>query len=163
MTADSQDFKNGMRALATGVTLITTAHDGIRRGLTASAVCSLSASPPMLLACVNKSAVAHDIITARNAFCVNILSTRQAALATLFADHSAIERRFEMGDWRTGKLGMPVLGDALASFECSLDLAVEKATHTIFIGAVEAVHTTVGDPLLYFGGNFRSLGDVLKA
>lgn len=163
MSADSQEFRNGMRALASGVTLITTAHDGIRRGLTASAVCSLSASPPMLLACINKSAVAHDIITACNAFCVNILSTRQASLAKLFADHSAVERRFEMGDWSAGKLGMPVLEGALASFECSLDLAVEKATHTIFIGAVEAVHGTAGEPLLYFGGNFRDLGDILKA
>lgn len=162
MSADEAAFRHGMRALASGVTLVTTAHEGLRRGLTASAVCSLCATPPLLLVCVNKSALAHDVITKANAFCVNILATRHADLARLFADAAAAERRFDEGRWQAGTMGVPVLEDALASFECQLDLAVEKATHTIFVGAVEAVRVSEGEPLLYFGGSFRDLGEVVE-
>ena len=162
MSADDVAFRQGMRALATGVTLVTTAHEGVRRGLTASAVCSLCATPPLLLVCVNKSALAHDVIFAANAFCVNILANHHGDLARLFADAAAAERRFDEGRWRDGAMGVPVLEDALASFECKLDLAVEKATHTIFIGAVEEVRVGAGEPLLYFGGSFRNLSDVTE-
>ena len=60
VTADPEDFKEGMRQLAAGVTIVTTAVGERRNGLTATAVCSLSAEPPMLLACVNREAGAHD-------------------------------------------------------------------------------------------------------
>lgn len=162
MSGDNLDFRSGMRALASGVTLVTTAYGGVRRGLTASAVCSLSVAPPMLLVCVNKSALAHDLITSANAFCVNILALRHGELARAFADQAAVERRFDQGNWTEGRGGVPVLEDALASFECKLDLAVEKSTHTIFIGAVEAVRTCEGEPLLYFNGAFRNVGEVVE-
>ena len=60
MTVDPAAFKKGMRHLAASVTLITTRHRDRRGGLTATAVCSVSAEPPQLLICVNKSASAHD-------------------------------------------------------------------------------------------------------
>ena len=58
MTIDAAAFKKGMRHLAASVTLITTRHDGTRGGLTATAGCSVSADPPQILVCVNKSASA---------------------------------------------------------------------------------------------------------
>ena len=60
VAVNSDDFREGMRQLAAGVTIVTTSIGDQRIGLTATAVCSLSAEPPMLLACVNREAGAHD-------------------------------------------------------------------------------------------------------
>src|SRR5258707_8398131 len=62
MSIDAAAFKKGMRHLAASVTLITTRHRELRGGLTATAVCSVSAEPPQILVCVNKTASAHDPI-----------------------------------------------------------------------------------------------------
>ena len=129
-------FKLAMRRLAAGVTIITTCHDGERCGLTATAVCSLSADPPQLLVCVNRSTRAHDVIRRGANLCVNLLARRHKALAGHFAGGRKGEERFRSGKWTTLKTSAPVLDDALASFDCVVKETVESATHTIFIGQV---------------------------
>ena len=61
MTQDSfkSDFRKAMRRLTSAVTVITTAHEDRRYGMTATAVTSVSADPPSLLICVNRSASLH--------------------------------------------------------------------------------------------------------
>ena len=59
-----------------GVTIVTTSIGEQRNGLTATAVCSLSAEPPMLLACVNREAGAHDPTLQSRVFCVNLLGAK---------------------------------------------------------------------------------------
>jgi flavin reductase (DIM6/NTAB) family NADH-FMN oxidoreductase RutF len=154
-------FKLAMRRLAAGVTIITTCHDGHRCGLTATAVCSLSADPPQLLVCVNRSSQAHDIIKRGANLCVNLLARRHKALAARFAGQKkgvAGEERFRAGKWTTLKTTAPVLDDALASFDCVVRETVESSTHTIFIGNVVDVRLRAeGHPLLYAGGAYAGL------
>ena len=154
-------FKLAMRRLAAGVTIITTCHDGERCGLTATAVCSLSADPPQLLVCVNRSAHAHDIIKRGANLCVNLLARRHKALAARFAGQKKGvygEERFRVGKWTTLKTKAPVLDDALASFDCVVRETVESSTHTIFIGNVVDVRLRAeGHPLLYAGGSYAGL------
>ena len=85
MSIDAAAFKKGMRHLAASVTLITTKVQDQRGGLTATAVCSVSAEPPQILVCVNKSASAHDPIGEAGFFCVNILSPGHRKIAERFA------------------------------------------------------------------------------
>jgi flavin reductase (DIM6/NTAB) family NADH-FMN oxidoreductase RutF len=61
VAVDAAAFKAGMRCLASGVTIITTMHEGQRAGLTATAVCR-SVGAPQLLVCISHRAEAHDII-----------------------------------------------------------------------------------------------------
>ena len=151
-------FKLAMRRLAAGVTIITTCHDGERCGLTATAVCSLSADPPQLLVCVNRSTRAHDVIRRGANLCVNLLARRHKALAGHFAGGRKGEERFRSGKWTTLKTSAPVLDDALASFDCVVKETVESATHTIFIGQVVDVRLRAeGHPLLYAGGSYAGL------
>jgi flavin reductase (DIM6/NTAB) family NADH-FMN oxidoreductase RutF len=158
MAVDADSFKQGMRQLAATVTIVTTEHEGERCGLTATAVCSLSAEPPMLLVCVNRQAGAHDRIRLSRRFCVNVLSDEDAALSQRFAGPEKGEARFAAGVWRTGITGAPVLDHALASFDCELIEQVEAGTHTIFIGRVHAVETKPGRrPLLYADGDYSGL------
>lgn len=153
-------FKRGMRRLAAGVTIITTMHDGERHGLTATAVTSLTTEPPQLLACVNRSATAHDLIRKGATLCVNVLAQEHRALAARFAGIDGVHgtERFLEGSWTRLKTGAPVLADAIASFDCVVAETVDVATHTIFIGRVVEVRAREdGDALIYEAGVFGSV------
>ena len=121
-TVDVELFKQGMRQLVGAVTLITTRDATQRRGMTATAVCSLSAEPPSLLVCINRTAEAHDVILSGRCFCMSLLSYSQQSLAESFAgrDGSKGEERFERGKWGVLATGAPYLEDSLAAFDCAL-------------------------------------------
>jgi flavin reductase (DIM6/NTAB) family NADH-FMN oxidoreductase RutF len=153
-------YKRGMRRLAAGVTIVTTAHDGERNGLTATAVTSLSSEPPQLLVCVNRTASAHDLIRAASRLCVNLLAREHQELAARFAGSDRIHgsERFENGRWTTLTTGAPALTDAIAAFDCVVSETIDSATHTIFIGrVVDVAMREDGEPLLYEAGSFVSL------
>jgi flavin reductase (DIM6/NTAB) family NADH-FMN oxidoreductase RutF len=154
------DFKAGMRRLGAGVTIVTTFDGQTRAGLTATAVCSLSAEPPQLLVCVNRAAYPNKVIARAKRFCVNVLASGQAALALRFAGATGHkgEDRFGKGRWNVLATGAPVLDGALTSFDCELARAVRSGTHTIFIGRVVAVATRQGGKaLLYADGAFAGV------
>lgn len=156
----ANDFKRGMRRLVAGVTIVTTIHDGERSGLTATAVTSLSADPPQLLVCVNRTATAHDLIHKGAKLCVNLLDQHHQLLASRFAGADGIhgEGRFDIGQWTALTTGAPVLADSIASFDCIVGETVDSATHTIFICRVVAVAAREsGTPLLYESGGYRSV------
>jgi flavin reductase (DIM6/NTAB) family NADH-FMN oxidoreductase RutF len=153
-------FKQGMRCLAAGVTIVTTIDDGVRSGLTATAVTSLSADPPQVLVCVNRTAGAHDLIHRGSRMCVNVLCHSHQNLAARFAGQNGVfgPDRFEMGRWMTLKSGAPVLVDALASFDCIVTERVQASTHTIFIGRVVDVRVRPkAKPLVYASGTYARL------
>jgi flavin reductase (DIM6/NTAB) family NADH-FMN oxidoreductase RutF len=153
-------FKRGMRRLAGGVTIITAAHDGDVNGLTATAVTSLTADPPQLLVCVNRSAAAHTLIRRGERLCVNALGREHRALAERFAGIDGVHGpdRFAAGAWTRLATGAPVLGDALAAFDCVVADAVDVATHTIFICRVVDVRSRDdGEALVWESGGFGSI------
>jgi flavin reductase (DIM6/NTAB) family NADH-FMN oxidoreductase RutF len=165
MTVTSQSFIQGMRQLAAGVTLITAQYEGNRAGLTATAVCSLSADPPQLLACINRQAETYRIVQSSGAFAVNVLASHQQRLAEAFAGTVGIygDRRFELAEWSMLGTGSPVLGGCLATFDCRLVEAVPAATHSIFIGRVEAVALNPEhQPLVYAGGDYGLIASLLN-
>lgn len=160
LLATPEEFKHGMRQLAASVNIITVMHDGVRDGLTATAVCSIAAEPPHLLVCVNASAGAHGPIHRSGAFCLNVLARDQEAIARRFAgmDGSQRTERFALGEWAALSTGAPVLKDALANFDCIVVREIEAATHTIFIGRVLAVRSDPhGEPLIYGDGRFTGM------
>ncbi|SKA32037.1 NADH-FMN oxidoreductase RutF, flavin reductase (DIM6/NTAB) family [Enhydrobacter aerosaccus] len=165
MSIDAVAFKKGMRHLAASVTLITTRHRDLRGGLTATAVCSVSAEPPQILACVNKSASAHDPIADAGFFCINILSPDHRKIAERFAGMHGIEgddRFKDLGDWSTLTTGAPVLKGCPVSFDCRLVTKVPAGTHTIYIGEiVDLALDANASALLYADGTFVH-GELLK-
>jgi flavin reductase (DIM6/NTAB) family NADH-FMN oxidoreductase RutF len=166
MTVTPQSFIQGMRQLASGVTLITTAHDGRRAGLTATAVCSVSADPPQLLACINRQAETHRLIAESSAFAVNVLAHDQHRLAQVFAGAGGVygDHRFGEAEWRTLITGAPVLSACVASFDCRLIELVPAATHSIFIGRVVAVQLqTELDPLVYVEGDYGLIAPLMSS
>jgi flavin reductase (DIM6/NTAB) family NADH-FMN oxidoreductase RutF len=165
MSIDAAAFKKGMRHLAASVTLVTTRHQGLRGGLTATAVCSVSAEPPQLLVCVNKTASAHDPIGEAGFFCVNVLSPGHRKIAERFAGMDEVEgdERFrDMGEWTALSTGAPVLKGCPVSFDCRLVSRLSAGTHTIYIGEIVDLRLDPSAPaLLYADGAFVH-GDALK-
>lgn len=157
---DKSSFRQVMRLYPGAVTVIAVGAPGDRTGTTATSVCSLSDEPPLILACINRNASAHDLIQASKCFCVNVLAFDQSDIALRFAGQAGLsgEARFEADRWDVLKTGAPVLKGALASLDCSLEEEMDGRTHTIFIGRVrDACVRADAEPLLYYSGSFRTL------
>ena len=153
-------FRKGMRRLAGAATIITSCLPGEGRcgwvGLTATAVASVTAEPPRLLVCVNRSTFAHGVIERSGVLGVNLLGEDEQDTALRFAGGVAPEERFLAGDWQTPRDGPPLLGSALAAFACSVAECIAASTHDIFICDVRDVliRERGGEPLIYFDGAF---------
>lgn len=148
-----------MGRFATGVTVISVEVESEVQGMTASAFCSVSLDPLLVLVCVDHKARTHAHLHARKRFGVNILASDQRAISEYYAlpipDHSHAEKvgaRFD----RTSQ-GTPVLHGALAYLECKLHSSHEAGDHTIFIAEVEDLVVRSGEPLLYFRGEYRGI------
>lgn len=157
MSINAIQFKTAMRCLAGHVCLITTlSADGSRAGLTATAVCSVSADPPTLLTCVNRNSASFHAIQTSGIFAVNVLALESRHLADRFASPMPAEQKFADGVWGQSSTGAPVLLDALVSFDCRVASAVDVGTHGILFGAIEAASPRAdrARPLLYAHGSY---------
>jgi len=161
MAIEPELFKTGMRRLTAGVTIITTILEGERRGLTATAVCSVSMTPPTLLCCVNRQGSAHDFIVASGLFAINVLTTDDHALADRFSGTEPGEARFGEGAWGVLETGAPILKSAFVGFDCRVLQTFDGASHTIFLGEVVAQSIGHGgEPLCYLGRSYGSFQDL---
>jgi flavin reductase len=155
-------FKLAMRRLAATVTIVTAGREGWRFGMTATAVTSVTAAPPTLLICVNRSASIHDIIAETGSFCINILGVHHAPLVGPFGGKVEGEERFGHGAWSHRDGGMPYLDDAQASLFCVLRKTVEYGSHSVLIGEVQAVNLSDAiAPLLYQDGGLAASNPLL--
>jgi flavin reductase (DIM6/NTAB) family NADH-FMN oxidoreductase RutF len=153
----ASDFKQAMRHLAGGVTIIATEHEGYRSGMAATAVCSVSADPPTILICINSNASAHEPIRKSRRFSVNLLASSQDDIARRFSGETGIrgEERFTMGSWAPLVTGAPILESALAGLDCRVTEVVRMATHSVFFGAVVGVASRpAAKPLIYAHGTY---------
>lgn len=149
---DPVRFRHVVGHLASGVTVLTTAHRGRPHGMTASSVTSLSMDPPMMLACINRSVPTCDAVAAAGRYVVNVLSDTQGELAHQFA--AAAPDKFRDVEVRDGEGGMPLIVDALANIECEVVEQVVGGTHTVFLGRVVSATAGPGQPLTYYRGGF---------
>lgn len=157
---DATTFKHAMRNLGAGVSIVTSGQGTARRGLTVTAACSLSAEPPSILVCVNRSAEAFVTITESRSFAVNFLAFDQLDIALRFAGHNGWrgEARFGLGTWTSLTTGAPVLVKSLCSVDCKLISVSEHGSHSIVTGLiVDTVRRVEGEPLIYFKGQFSRI------
>ena len=152
-------FRAGMARMSGACTIITAGHLGDRAGLTATAVCSVSAEPPRILVCVNHNVWAYQVIVASQRLGVNVLDVQHEVLAKRFAGmvHGVTgSDRFLEGDWADSRNGVPLLRDALVSFEGRVIEETVSGTHSIFLCEVVDVATSDSDAsaLVYFNRNF---------
>jgi flavin reductase (DIM6/NTAB) family NADH-FMN oxidoreductase RutF len=163
-TSGSPRFKQGMRALTSGVTVIGAyGPDGAALAMTATAVTSLTAEPPSLLVCVNRSASMAGALVRHAHFSVNVLAADQVEVAKAFAGQLDLRGsgRFIHGNWRrVDDTEVPLLTGSRVSFECEVSHVHEWATHHIVIGSVLDVHFShkSTQSLVYVDGQYLAVG-----
>jgi flavin reductase (DIM6/NTAB) family NADH-FMN oxidoreductase RutF len=149
-------FREAISHFATGVTVITTLHEGRPVGMTASAVASLSLDPVLLLVCINNNLPTHTAIEQSRRFVVNVLGEGQERLALQFARPSPDK----FADIVLRDHELPVLEDAIAHFVCDVHERFPGGDHSIFIGEVRECGSVRGKrPLVYFRSRFGELRD----
>ncbi len=163
MSATQADFRKALGCFATGVTVITVDYEGEVHGMTANAFTSVSLDPQLVLVCVNHKARTHAHLHAKKRFGVNVLASDQRAISEYYAKPA---RTHEHAEEEAGarfdhtEKGTPVLHGALAYLECRLHTVQDAGDHTIFIAEVEDVVVREGEPLLFFRGGYREIGNV---
>ncbi|USZ15169.1 flavin reductase [Moraxella sp. FZFQ2102] len=138
------EFRNAMSKLVSAVHIVTTDGKSGRHGFTASAVCSVTDTPPTLLVCMNGNARSYEHFVENQVLCVNTLSERQADLSGVFASPLTADERFAKAGWTMLATGSPVLCDSLVSFDCQIDEIKTVGTHSIFICKIIAVKSGDG-------------------
>lgn len=155
MAVDDAQFKHALSHFASGVTIVTTAHDGVDYGLTVASFASLSLNPPLVLVCISAGSSSHEPIARSGAFGVSILGSDQEAVSGRFAARGG--DKFAGLEIRRGMTGVPLIGNALATLECRVHQQVKGGDHSIYIGEVVDTQTREGAPLLYFRAGYREL------
>lgn len=155
MPVDDADFKLAMSHFASGVTVVTTEHDGKPYGMTVASFASLSLRPPLVLVCIEKSVKTHDAIAAAGKFGVSILAANQADVSSRFA--SKRDDKFEGIATKRGADGVPLIDGALTAVECRVYQQLPGGDHSIFVGEVLHCHSSDGQPLVYFRSGYREI------
>ena len=156
---EADQFRSTMRKLTAGVTVITTSYQGALHGMTATAICSVSADPPTVLVVVNRTARTHPKIEGAGFFAVNILAKEQRSLADRFGRKLADQ--FEGVEYAHGeRTTSPIMVGVAASLECELVKTVDVGTHTIFVGRVVHCCASESDPLAYCEGRYARVADL---
>ncbi|HUQ84265.1 MAG TPA: flavin reductase family protein [Gemmatimonadaceae bacterium] len=157
MTLDPDTFRSVLGRFASGVTVVTVRDpDNHDCGMTVSAFCSVSLTPPLVLICIDHAASSHDALLAASHFAVNVLGAHQEPISRRFSGGED-ETRFGGVGYTRGVSGAALLDDALAHIECRRVEQHPAGDHTIVIGEVEAAVAHSHRPLLYYRGGYAQL------
>jgi flavin reductase (DIM6/NTAB) family NADH-FMN oxidoreductase RutF len=148
-------FRLACARFATGITVSTAlGADGTPHGFTANSFTSVSMEPPLVLICVDRRANVLRHFEQAKFFGVNVLAEDQEAISVRFAERGL--DRFSSIDWYAGHTGVPLLGGALARFECAIRQTIPAGDHTIILGEVLHADWEEGAPLLYYARRYHT-------
>ena len=156
MAIEPDEFRAVLGRFASGVTILT-ARDtkGLDHGMTVSAFCSVSLTPPLVLACIDRTAEMFGILGKATHFGINILEEGQEALSRRFAELPS--GRFDGIGYTRAESGVVLLDDALAQLDCRRVDRHDAGDHAIYVGEVEWASCRQDRPLLYYRGGYAQL------
>jgi len=159
-TVTAATLRSALGRYTTGVTIISCIDAaGVPVGLTANSFNALSLDPPLVLWSLRVSSPSVEIFVMARHFAVNVLAESQVELSRRFA--SRTEDKFAEGLWSAGVGGAPVLAGCVAVFECATHSHQTVGDHVLFIGRVLRLCEAPVAPLLFQGGHYRMLGEVV--
>lgn len=151
-------LRQAVRRLATGVAVVTVWHGDLVHGTTVSSVAALSREPVLLGVCLREESATTRFMAAAGRFAVNVLSSRQTALAGWFADPARPHglAQFDQVEWEPDPFsGAPWIRGSLASLGCHLTTTVPAGDHNLLLGKVVTARDGEGGPLLHFAGRLH--------
>jgi flavin reductase (DIM6/NTAB) family NADH-FMN oxidoreductase RutF len=153
----SSEFRQAMRRLVGGVSLVTVGQGHDITGMTVTSIASLSAEPPSLVVIINRSASSWPLLKRNRFFGVSILNPTQVELAERFAGKRDVTGadRFADAEWITRVSGAPLLATALAAIDCEIEDIVERHSHAIVIGRpIDLMLSQPAAALAYWQGQY---------
>ena len=156
----ASDFRNAMRQLTGGVSVITAGKGRDISGMTVTSVSSLSVDPPALIVSINRESSSWPLVKRYGFFGVNILTSDQIDIAERFTGKGGLKGadRFAGAQWTTRASGVPLLADALAAIDCEVEDIVERHSHAIVIGRVLDVAVSARTAALaYWQGRYVAI------
>ncbi|PRY60265.1 flavin reductase (DIM6/NTAB) family NADH-FMN oxidoreductase RutF [Knoellia remsis] len=153
-------FRLAMGRLAQGVCVVATTAGGHDHALTANTVTSVSLDPLLLLVCVETDARFHDAVREAGVFGVSVLAADQRAAADWFATPGRpLPGQLDRVAHHRGDLGVPLLDDALATFECAVRDIHPAGDHSIVVAEVRvsALGRSTRPALVHFRGAYSAL------
>ncbi|MDA8586807.1 flavin reductase family protein [Rhodobacteraceae bacterium] len=154
---DPRELRDVLGCFATGVCVVTSVGDeGRPVGMTINSFSSVSLDPPLILWSIGLSAPSRQAYDSHGCFAINIMGEDAKDTTMNFARPS--DDKFAGIDWKPGHNGVPVLNEAMAVLECTVEDQIISGDHEIFIGRVVQLDQNAGDPLLFHKGQFAALG-----
>lgn len=150
-------FRDAMSSLSAAVNIVTTDGDAGCCGITATAVCSVTDTPPTLMVCINRNSSMNAVFQENGRLCVNILNHQQEEMACHFAGMTgtSMEERFSWDIWSQGILNQPLLKEALANLEGEITQVQEVGTHYVYLVEMKQIIVRdEGHGLIYFKRKF---------
>ena len=135
---DANAKKTTLRMIPYGLYVLTAAHpDGRIAAATINWVTQASFEPPLIAIGVKADSHGHALIKETKAFALNFLGKDQQAAAFTFFKPAEKKGDTISGEpVRAGSTGAPILTNAPAYVECTLESTVEMGDHSIFVGKV---------------------------
>lgn len=152
----SEALRQAMTRLSTGVCVVTASWQGRLHAMTATAVCSVSLEPPLVLVCVGRTSRFHAAVLGAGAWGVSVLAEDQADVARHFADRGRdlLTQLDPVPHVRGAVTDAPLVDGALAWLECATWATHDGGDHTIVVGRVLDGGGGPGGPLTYFRGRY---------
>lgn len=151
-------FRQALGHYASGITVITSHHEGEPIGFTCQSFYSVSMSPPLVSFSVMSRSASYPKIRQAGRFTVNILSGEQVGISNPFARRGA--NKWQDVEWQASPLGNPIIAGSLHWLDCEIHAEHAAGDHLIVIGEVKALNlqaTAATQPLLYFKGQYCNL------
>jgi len=151
------ELRDVLGRFATGVAVVTTCgEDSEPLGLAVNSFASVSLDPPEILWSIISTAPSRRAFERHGAFAVNIMAEKEKDQTLQFA--RPLDNKFNGVSWRRGWREVPVLDSAIATLECDVKQMIPCGDHYIVVGSVRAIDSQDGEPLVFFRGQFTSLG-----
>lgn len=150
-------LRDAFGAFATGVAVVLGIDQrGEPIGLTISSFNSVSLSPPLILFSLGRRILSIAAWQQTPGYSVNVLGAAQVSIANRFG--RASPAKWDGIDVARGRFNVPVLSEALASFECVPHARYDGGDHEIFLGRVVDFRLPKDmPPLVFFRGQYRTL------
>jgi 3-hydroxy-9,10-secoandrosta-1,3,5(10)-triene-9,17-dione monooxygenase reductase component len=155
---DPAAFRDVCGHFVTGVTVVTSFGPDGPSGMTANAVSSLSLEPPLMIVCFDRTARTLTAVEHSRRFGIQFLAHDQEEVAARFASKDPEREKFASLGWQD-RSGVPAIEGTIAGLACELTELVPGGDHLIGIGRVVDLWTNPGEALVFFKGDFWTLGE----
>ena len=150
------------RMFASGVTVAAASHGGRVHAIAATAFCSLSLDPPLVLLAVSHRGQLVDIAERAGHIGISVLGADQREVSEWAARTGRVLGPALPHPTVLARTGAPLIEDAIAWFDCKVQSVTRQGDHIVIVGLVVAAWAAEGArPLLYFDGAYHALGRAL--